>query len=219
MIVCHSLRFVFFCNPGTGSGTALRLLQPWAEEGVTEWWRRDAKTPLYYLMSPAEAEEVLTARGIAFRDYRRITLVMNPFTRLQALYRRIADTDRRWLGPDGSGSRRPEFNAWVRTTRPDGRGAGGRISERWRRTGSWSAEHWCAGRITDAIRTEDQETAMPALLAGLGVRIDGWPPQPPEPGRGWPTAYDQATAMVVARRYAADIARFGYAHPVLDWSG
>lgn len=216
MIISHSKKFVLFCNPGTGTGPLLRLLAAEAEEEVVEWRHRTAERPFYHVMSPAEAETAFAGRGWDFAAYRRITLVMNPFTRLQALYRRVADTDKSWQSREVKG--RPAFCDWVRSTRPDGRGAGGRESERWRRFGSWSAEVWCGDRITDAARTEAQEAELRPVLAALGIAVDTWPDLPPHPGRAWPTTYDQPTAMLVARRYAGDLARFGYDHPVLEWA-
>jgi len=217
MILCHSHRFVMFCNPGTGTGPLLRSLQPFAQEPLAEYRDRTPDRPFHHLMTPAEAAAAFAARGWAFADYRRITLVMNPFTRLQALYRRVADTDPLWAQMRAAGLRQPGFCPWLRSTHSDGRGAGGRPWENWRRLGSWTAAAWSAGHITDFIRTEALAQDMPPLFAALGIAPGPVPPPVPDPGQAWTTAYDAPTAQLVARRYAADLARFDYHHPVLDW--
>ena len=215
MIICHSRRFIVFCNPGTGSAPLMRLLAPWQEEVVVPFAARGRDKPFYHLMSPAEAEWTFDARDLAFRNYRRITLVQNPFTRLQALYLRIADTDPVWAMRRRAGLGQPHFCRWVHATRPDGRGAGGRRADRWRMFGSWSAAAWCDGRVTDVLRTEALARELPPLLAELGLNPGAPDLSAPQPQGHWSSTYDTATVQTVAARYADDLARFDYDHPGL----
>jgi len=217
MILCHRHRFILFCNPGTGTGPVLRLLAPWADETLTEYRDLSPERPFHHLMSPAQMAAVFAARGWEFDDYRRITLVMNPFTRLQGLYRRVADTDPLWRQMRSAGLGQPAFGPWLRSTRPEGPGAGGRPWELWRRFGTWTAAAWGDGLVTDWIRAETMAQDLPPLFAALGIDPGPVPPPIPDPGQAWATVYDGPTAQLVARRYASDLARFCYHHPVLDW--
>ena len=218
MIICHSRRFIFFSNPKTGSETMRALLAPFAEEPVVAYRARTRERPFYPHMSPVEAEWTFDALGLAFRSYRRITCVRDPFTRLVSLYRMIADVDGLWRLRRRAGLGQPDFETWLRSTRPSGRGGGGRAHQRWRRYGAWSAQHWCGDRISDTLRLETLAHDLPPLLDSLDIV----PPTAALPQHNardpvdisqW---YSPSTSALVARRYAWDIAHFGYARPNLQ---
>lgn len=217
MIVNHSLRFVFFVNPMTGSGRLWRALLPLAEEEVAVFRARSGPEDLYRAMPPAEARRALATRGIDLGSYRSLTLVRDPFARLPDVYRRIAATDPAWRRRRDAGLGDPPFCDWVRTTSPRGRGAGGRAHEVWRRFGTWSAAVWSGGVVDHVLPVEHLDDTLPPLLSLLGLPPVDLPPSATPPPGDWRTSYDAETAALVARRYRADLARFGYRHPAADW--
>jgi hypothetical protein len=213
MIISHSHKFILFCNPGTGTAPLLRLLSPWQQEPIMEFGQRTAAQPFYHLMSPTEAEWAFEALDYDFHDYRRITLVRNPFTRLPALYQRVAETDAIWRIRRKTGLGQPSFGRWLQSTRTDGRGAGGRAQERWRRFGTWSLEAWTAGLVTDVLRAEALPRDLGPLFQDLGLNPGALPPVAAEPVATWPVGYDDATLALMAERYGAEIETYGYSPP------
>lgn len=215
MIICHSRKFVFFSNPKTGSESLRRLLAPWSEEQIVPWVDLSEQTPFYPHMPPEEAEAVFTARGWRFDDYLRMTCVRNPYPRLVSLYRMICDADGLWRLRRQLWLGRPGFARWLRGTRPDGPGGGGRPHQRWRRYGTWSAQAWCAGRITHTLRLEHLEEDIAPVLAELGIAPGSIPHLNARGCDDWADWYDPASRDLVARRYAWDLAQFGYRAPAL----
>ena len=213
MIISHSHKFVLFCNPGTGTAPLLRLLSPWQQEPMMEFAQRSATQPFYHLMSPSEAAWTFDGLGYDFLAYRRITLVRNPFTRLPALYQRIAETDSLWRIRRRTGVGQPAFGRWLNSTRADGSGAGGRAQDRWRRFGTWSLAAWTAGLITDVLRSEALVRDLEPLLATLGLNPGPLPIVASEPVATWPVAFDNMTLKLMADRYGAEIETYGYSPP------
>lgn len=190
------------------------MLTPWSEETITPYRQMPRAGPFYPHMSPAEAAAAFARQDRDLRDYTTLTCVRNPFDRLVSLYRMIAEVDGIWQMRRSFGIGIPSFDSWVRASRPDGRGGGGRAHQRWRRYGTWSAEHWCAGRIDHVIRLEHLKTDLEPALNAIGIS----PSRAPHlNGRGpvetsrW---YDASLIKVVSDRYAFDLDRFGYAPPI-----
>ena len=213
MIISHSHKFVLFCNPGTGTAPLLRLLSPWQQEPILEFGQRSTAQPFYHLMSPSEAAWTFDGLGYDFLAYRRITLVRNPFTRLPALYQRIAETDALWRIRRRTGVGQPSFGRWLNSIRADGRGAGGRAQDRWRRFGTWSLAAWGAGLITDVLRSEALVRDLEPLLDTLGLNPGPLPIVASEPVAAWPVAFDNQTLKLMADRYGAEIETYGYSPP------
>ncbi|PRX33914.1 Sulfotransferase family protein [Meinhardsimonia xiamenensis] len=214
MIVSHSRRIVFFSFPKTGSETLRSLLAPIGEEPVLPYHSRSRLYPFYPHMPPREAEAVFRARGWDFSAYRRITVVRNPYPRLVSLYRMILEADGLWRLRRRLGLGVPDFERWLVSTRPDGRGGGGRAHQRWRRFGTWSARAWlhdAKGRplVTDVLRLERLATDLLPLLADLGLAV---PAQLPminaRPRVDWRSWYGEMTRALIARRYAWDLQTF-----------
>lgn len=214
MIICHSRRFIFFSNPKTGSESLRKLLEPWNEETIVPYRQRSASRVFYPHMSPAEAAGAFDAKGIPFDSYTRITCVRNPYTRLVSLYRMIAAVDGVWRLRRQIGMGQPNFAGWLHGTRPDGRGGGGRAHQRWRKYGTWSAQAWCAGRVTHVLRLEHLAQDLPPVLAGLGIAPSGLPRINARPDIDLSDWYDGRTAALVATRYAQDLSDYGYDMPV-----
>ena len=213
MIISHSHKFVLFCNPGTGTAPLLRLLSPWQQEPIMAFAQRSAAQPFYHLMSPSEAAWTFDGLGYDFLAYRRITLVRNPFTRLPALYQRIAETDALWRIRRRTCVGQPSFGRWLNSTRADGSGAGGRARDRWRRFGTWSLAAWGAGLITDVLRSEALVRDLDPLLDTLGLNPGPLPVAASEPVATWPVAFDNMTLNLMADRYGAEIETYDYCPP------
>ncbi|WP_224826119.1 sulfotransferase family 2 domain-containing protein [Cognatishimia sp. MH4019] len=216
MIISHTHRFIFFSNPKTGSESLRALLAPLNEEPIGPWRNRTTQNPFYAHMSPAEAQISFADKRWPFEAYRRITCVRNPYPRLVSLYRMIADVDGLWRLRRRMGLGQMNFSRWLVETQPDGPGGGGRIHQRWRRYGTWSAQAWTtdatgARLATDILRLEHLAEELPPLLADLNL------PLRPELGHvnaraktDWSRWYSPQTRALVADRYAWDFRRFSY---------
>lgn len=214
MIICHSRKFIFFSNPKTGSETLRACLAPFAEEGVAPNWRsRTAATPFYPHMSPAEAHAEFRRRGWDWNGYERITCLRDPYARLVSLYRMIVAVDGIWRRSRRLGLPNPSFARWLRRSRPDGRGGGGRAHQRWRRYGAWSGRTWCRdsdGRmaIDTLLRLENIDAEFQPLARRLGLGSGPLPvvnSRPPVNLSGW---YSPELSRLVASRYAWDLAHY-----------
>lgn len=215
MIICHSRKFIFFSNPKTGSESLRSLLEPWSEEPIVSWNRRIPERPFYAHMSPVEAEWTFEAKGWDFSSYTRITTVRNPFDRLVSLYRMIREVDGIWQLRRTMGLGTPSFASWVTGTKTSGRGGGGRTHQRWRRFGTWSAEHWCAGRIDHMLRLEHLEEDFEPVAIALGISPGDLPHKNARGTVDLSDWYDAGLTDVVSGRYRWDMNRFGYVPPRL----
>lgn len=217
MIICHSRRFIYFSNPFCGSSRVRDLLEPWNEEPIVAYDQRIPERPFYTHMSPTEAEWTFDALGLNFGDYRRITSLRSPFDRLPEVYEEIERTDPIWRMRKRSGVGIPTFDNWLARTRPDGRGAGGRPHQRWRRFGTWSAEQWCADRITQVLCCHRMNDDVSSLLKDLGVA----PSKPLPPGcdanveQGHALLTSRSVAMI-CERYGREIEEYGFKPPDLQ---
>jgi hypothetical protein len=164
-------------------------------------------------MPPEEAAWEFEARGIPFDSYTRVTCVRNPYTRLVSLYRMIGAVDGVWRLRRQTGLGQPAFGTWLRQTRPDGRGGGGRAHQRWRRFGTWSAQAWCAGRVNHVLRLEHLEEELPAVLAALGIAPSELPRINARSEVDVASWYDAPLVALVAERYAHDLKHYGYGLP------
>lgn len=214
MIICHSRKFIFFSNPKTGSETLRAMLDPWSEVPIVAWNQRLPERPFYPHMSPVEAEWAFDSLGWDFSAYTRITTVRNPYPRLVSLYRMICEVDGLWQLRRSTGLGLPGFAGWLRGTRPDGRGGGGRRHQRWRKFGTWSAQHWCADRITHTIRLEHLEQDLEPVMTALGISPGSIPHLNRRGNVTLSDWYDPRLTALVAKRYAWDLAQYGYDPPM-----
>jgi len=207
MIISHRHKFVFFSFPKTGSESVRTLLAPYNEVAIAPWRSR---TPFYPHMPPVEVAEAFAQKGWDFDSYRRITCVRNPYTRLVSLYRMIRQVDGFWrLGL------RPDFARWLGRIRVEGRGGGGRQHQRWRRFGTWSAQHWTRNAnghnlVDDILRLEDLSTTLPPLLDQLGLPAAPLPHLNQRAGSDWTDWYTPKTRQRVTQLYAWDFTHLGY---------
>ena len=217
MIISHSRRFVFFCAPKTGSESLRVLLSDQCEEEVASDYRfRTRARPLYPHISPIEAKAVFLDRGWPWDKYQRYSMVRNPYPRLFSLYSMICRVDRRWYWRRRVGLSLPSFSNWLRQTQTCGRGGGGKLHQRWRRFGTWSAYNWGHGPggeplLSKFLRLEHFDTDFRPIAAEIGL---GNNPVLPCINKGngdfWHEAYAETEVALVARRYAWDLENFNY---------
>lgn len=216
MIISHTHRFIFFSNPKTGSESVRALLAPLNEEPIGAWRDRTTQHPFYAHMSPAEAQLSFADKRWPFEAYRRITCVRNPYPRLVSLYRMIAEVDGVWKLRRRLGLGQTSFPRWLQEVQPDGSGGGGRMHQRWRRFGAWSARTWTTDTkgnrlVTDILRLEHLDTELSALLADMNLPVhDPLPRKNIRPPTDWTRWYSPHTRALVAGRYAWDLKRFDY---------
>lgn len=211
MIISHARKFIVFGDP-LGAGDAVEsILSPF---GDVEICAHPHTSPFFHGMSPVEAEWAFDAAGFAFHSYLRIAITENPYLRLARLYDRIAQTDTVWQLRHLAGIGPPPFSSWLKSTRADGVGGGHRNSPRWRRQGAWSSKIWESGRIDHVIRTEAVEEDMQPILAALGIAPGMTDAKQDLLARdAWLLRYDEKSVELVSRRYAWDLAQYGYSAP------
>lgn len=214
MIISHARRFVFFNDPLDAGHEIERALAPFGDEPVGRKDEMSKHCPFFHGMTPVEAEWAFDGAGYAFHSYLRVSVTENPFRRLSRLFDRIDQTDVVWQLRRLAGIAPLSFADWLQNTRPDGTGAGHRNSPRWRRHGSWSGKSWESGRIDHTIRIEAAEVDLLPVLSQLGVAPCNIPNcLDLTPGDAVMMRYDQKSIELVKRRYAWELAQFGYSAP------
>ena len=209
MIISHRYKFVFFVNPETGSEPLEEWLAPLAEEAIVPFSAQSPDSPYYHEMSPSEAAVAFRQNRRDLADYSCITCTENPFTRLPRLFQRITEEDRFIKIRRLLGAAPASFETWLAQTAPDGRGAGGALHQRWRRFGTWTAEHWSRGHIQHFVRREHVQTDLSPILARLNL-----PVEVPEFGRpvvpSFPEHLSGRSIQMILSRYKSDLEQFSY---------
>jgi len=190
-------------------------------------WQMDDAHRFYSHMRPIEVRAEFDRREWDFDDYFKFTFVRNPWARLVSLYsmvfgrrnglrsrvkRRTAEFFGHHPSPRG-------FRRWVRTVATDGRGGGGPDDQRWQRYGTYALGAYVGdGRgnelVDRVVRLEDIDTALPRVLAEIGLPPDSAAEIPIVNAGGrtnYRRYYDPATVDYVGSLYRDDIERFGYA--------
>jgi len=211
MIISHARKFIVFGDPLGAGDEVEAILNPF---GDVEVGTRPRNSPFFHGMTPTEAEWAFDAAGFAFQSYLRIAIIENPFSRLARLYDRIAQTDTVWQLRHLTGIGPPSFASWLKSVHIDGLGAGHRNSPRWRQQGAWSSKIWESGRITHRIRAEAAEEDLQPVLCALGIAPGTMVTSHDSLAReAWLQRYDQKSTELVTRRYAWDLAQYGYSAP------
>ena len=210
MIISHRYKFVFFVNPETGSEALEEWLAPLAEEAIVPFAAQTPDSPYYHEMSPPEAAVAFQQNRLDLAGYTCITCTENPFTRLPRLFQRITEEDRFIKIRRLLGAAPATFETWLAQTSPTGRGAGGALHQRWRRFGTWTADHWSRGIIDHVIRREHIQTDLAPVVAGLNLPI-AVPEFEPRPAPDYPEHLSRRSIIMIGNRYSEDIKRFGYA--------
>jgi hypothetical protein len=210
MRISHRHRFVFFANPRTGSESLREFLDPLSD--VRGPMVPTAAEPFFDHMRPADARGEFVRRGWDFEGYYRFVLVRNPWRRLASLYAMVRSRADGRIAP---------FGAWLKATRPDGIGGGGRPEEHFQKYGTYSLQAFAGdgeGRllVDDVFRIEDA-ASLPDELRNRGLPIPAGATIPHFNFTRGSVDYRQLYAdeliELVRERYADEIERFGYQFP------
>lgn len=167
MRISHKYKFVFFCNPKTGSESVRELLNPYSDVISTVYLKRSPQNPFYSHITPYETKQIFGHLGWDFESYSRFVFVRNPWIRLVSLYEMIFRRVQ-----EGHG--KPDFTEWLYTIKTYGPGAGGQDWKRWQKYGSYSLDNYAsdsAGNmlVNKVIKLEDVDQELIPFLAGLGL--------------------------------------------------
>lgn len=212
MRISHRYKFIFFCNPKTGSESVRNMLNPYSDVLSTNFRNRTPQNPFYSHMTPLEARSVFEALHWEFGSYRKFVFVRNPWARLVSLYEMIAQNQ-----PETAHT--PGFTEWLYTIKPYGPGGGGEDWKRWRKYGTYSMDNYAgdgAGTllVDRVIRLEDIDSDLIPYLRSLGLPdLDGnSAPHFNRRGkmRHYTEYYNGETRQLVERLYSLDIRNYHY---------
>ena len=166
MRISHRYRFIFLASPKTGSESMRAFLDPLSDVAGRPILETTDACPFYVHMRAIEVQKAFLRLGWSFDQYYRFVFVRNPWIRLVSLYNMICRLNRGFV---------PSFESWLRTSKPDGEGGGGRSPERWRRHGTYSLESFAGDEngnllVDDVFRLEDIES-VPGHLRERGIPI------------------------------------------------
>jgi hypothetical protein len=230
MRLSHRYRFIFFSNPKTGSESVRALLDPYSDVAGVPYWQRTADMPFYSHIRPVEVRDLFLERGWDFEGYFRFTFVRNPWARLVSLYEMIFHGKPLLLvGSARSGKVRDVlglhpsprgFRRWLRGTAADGPGGGGPDDQRWQRYGTYTVRAYAGDEqgsllVSRVIRLEDIDRELTSVLSELrlpGVGPGAIPAINRRKYGSYVSYYDDATAELVAQRYAEDVETYGYVY-------
>ena len=106
MRISHKHKFIFFCNPKTGSDSFREMLNPYSEIKVNNNSKiQGEKNPFYTHISPIETKKIFKNLGWDYDDYYKVVCTRNPFNKLVSLYEMIYKRYPNFLKPD--------FKKWV----------------------------------------------------------------------------------------------------------
>ena len=157
MRISHKHKFIFFCNPKTGSDSFREMLNPYSEIKVNNNSKiQGEKYPFYTHISPIETKKTFKNLGWHYDDYYKVVCTRNPYNKLVSLYEMIYKRYPNFL--------KPNFKKWVINTKNNKSGGGGKDHQRWRGgcAGGWrDSRYWRDG---SGRRTEP----------GCGCHWPGW---------------------------------------------
>lgn len=212
MRISHRYKFIFFCNPKTGSETVRKMLDPYSDVLSTVYRKRSPQNPFYSHMSPIEARSIFNAVGWDFNSYTRFVFVRNPWARLVSLYEMISQNA-------GEESNRHAFTRWLYMIKPYGPGGGGEDWKRWRKYGTYSLDNYASGDtggllVDKVIRLEDIGRELIPFLKTLnlpGIEKLSVPHiNKRSKERHYTRYYTKETEQYVGKLYSYDIKEFGY---------
>ena len=114
MRVSHKYKFIFFCNPKTGSDSFREMLDPYSDLRVNNNVREQSKSfPFYTHISPIETKEIFKKLEWEYDSYLKIICIRNPYYRLVSLYEMIYKRSPSLF--------RPSFKNWLLKSENKGR--------------------------------------------------------------------------------------------------
>jgi hypothetical protein len=212
MRLSHKNKFIFFSNPKTGSESLREMLTPYSDMLDVSYNNTTNENPFYSHISPLEMKKIFSDKGYNYDEYYKIVCIRNPFNRLVSLYEMIF---RRW-------PIKPPFDMWLKSTKTEGKGGGGKNHERWRMYGTYSLKNYISDDqgnvlVDKIICLENFDTEIPELFKTLNI-------EPPtdfkvvkknvrERKKKVSDYYSETSKALVFKRYEWEIKKFGYKFP------
>ncbi|WP_417874239.1 sulfotransferase family 2 domain-containing protein [Xanthomarina gelatinilytica] len=212
MRISHKNKFIFFSNPKTGSESLREMLTPFSEVLDVSFKDTAPDNPFYSHISPLEVKQIFSQKGLNFNDYYKIVCIRNPFNRLVSLYEMIY---RRWPV-------KPPFDLWLKSTKVDGKGGGGKNHERWRRYGTYSLKNYISDEnnqiiVDKIICLERFEEEIPQLFKELNIGLPSdfkiIKKNVRKRKKKVSDYYSEKSKQLVYERYAWEIDKFNYSFP------
>jgi hypothetical protein len=188
------------------------MLTPYSDMLDVSYNNTTNENPFYSHISPLEMKKIFSDKGYNYDEYYKIVCIRNPFNRLVSLYEMIF---RRW-------PIKPPFDMWLKSTKTEGKGGGGKNHERWRMYGTYSLKNYISDDqgnvlVDKIICLENFDTEIPELFKTLNI-------EPPtdfkvvkknvrERKKKVSDYYSETSKALVFKRYEWEIKKFGYKFP------
>lgn len=212
MRISHKNKFIFFSNPKTGSESLREMLTPYSDILDISYRETTKDNPFYSHISPKEVKSIFNERGYNYDEYYKIVCIRNPFNRLVSLYEMIF---RKW-------PIKPPFYLWLKSTKTNGKGGGGKNYDRWRMYGTYSLKNYISDAqgnllVDKIICLEDFDKEIPQLFKKLNIELpeDFKVVKKNVRSRKKKVAdyYSEKSKALVFERYQWEIEKFNYKFP------
>ena len=210
MRISHKHKFIFFCNPKTGSDSFREMLNPYSEIKVNNNSKIQGEKYLFYThISPIETKKTFKNLGWHYDDYYKVVCTRNPYNKLVSLYEMIYKRYPNFLKPD--------FKKWVINTKNNKSGGGGKDHQRWRKYGTYALENFIkdeSGKflVDKVIRLEDFDKEVPKLFKHLKLPEirDVIKKNVGNKRKETQEYFDKELVSIIKKRYSWELKEFSY---------
>ena len=210
MRISHKHKFIFYCNPKTGSDSFREMLNAYSDIKVNNNSKiQGKKYPFYTHISPIETKEIFKNLGWNYEDYYKVVCTRNPYNKLVSLYEMVYKRYPNFL--------RPDFKKWVIKTKNNNSGGGGKDHQRWRKYGTYALENFIKDEkgnflVDKVIRLEDFSQEVPKLFKHLKLpEIRGIVKKNVGKKRkSTKEYYDSELVSIIKKRYSWELKKFSY---------
>ncbi len=210
MRISHKYKFIFFANPKTGSSSVRQFLNPYTDvQPVLNYLKRTPENPFYPHITPQETRALFKDFDWDFNSYNKFVFVRNPWARLVSLYEHVMRNPKNEM----------DFNSWLYSISPNGKGGGGDEWQRWRKYGAYSIEHYIKDNqgnilVDKVIRLEDIQKELRPFLKAMGLpEVEGAKlnyNNRRKAAAHYSSYYTETTQKYVYDLYRYDILNYGY---------
>ena len=210
MRISHKHKFIFYCNPKTGSDSFREMLNAYSDIKVNNNSKiQGEKYPFYTHISPIETKEIFKNLGWNYEDYYKVVCTRNPYNKLVSLYEMVYKRYPNFLKSD--------FKKWVIKTKNNKTGGGGKDHQRWRKYGTYALEYFIKDEkgnflVDKVIRLEDFSQEVPKLFKHLKLpEIRGIVKKNVGKKRkSTQEYYDSELVSIIKKRYSWELKNFCY---------
>ena len=210
MRISHKHKFIFYCNPKTGSDSFREMLNPYSDIKVNNNSKTQGeKNPFYTHISPIETKKIFKNLGWDYDDYYKVVCTRNPYNKLVSLYEMIYKRYPNFL--------RPGFKKWVINTKINKSGGGGKHHQKWRKYGTYALENFIKDEygkllVDKVIRLEDFSEEVPKLFKHLKLpeirdvikKNVGYKRKETQ------EYFDKELVSIIKKRYSWELKKFSY---------